>query len=51
MEKELDREAGFSEKDDRLPDFFSAEPLEPHNAVFSVGDEDLDNTLTFNEGE
>lgn len=51
MEKEFNRKAGFSAKDDRLPDFFSTEPLAPHNAVFSVSDEDLDTTLTFNEGE
>jgi len=45
MEKEFNRNAGLTNKDDRLPDFFHREPLPPHNRVFLVSDEDLDSTL------
>jgi aldehyde:ferredoxin oxidoreductase len=44
-EKEFNRKAGFTNKDDRLPEFFYKEALEPHNTVFTVTDEDLDTTL------
>lgn len=47
MEREFNRKAGFSEKDDRLPAFFLNEPLPPHNTVFAVSEADLDGTLTF----
>jgi aldehyde:ferredoxin oxidoreductase len=42
MEREFNKAAGFSEKDDRLPDYFKKEPIEPHNLTFLVTDEDLD---------
>jgi aldehyde:ferredoxin oxidoreductase len=31
MEREFNRAAGFTEKDDELPDFFYSEPLPPTN--------------------
>jgi aldehyde:ferredoxin oxidoreductase len=42
MEREFNRRAGFTEKDDRLPEWMTKEPLPPHNAVFDVPEEELD---------
>ena len=39
--------AGFGPADDRLPDFFKTEKLAPHNTVFTVPDEDLDEVFDF----
>ncbi len=41
-ERAFNKAAGFTEKDDRLPEFFLKEPLPPHNEVFGVSDEELD---------
>lgn len=41
-EVEFNRMAGFTEKNDRLPEFFYKEPLPPHNVVFNVPDDELD---------
>ncbi|MBY9012076.1 MAG: aldehyde ferredoxin oxidoreductase [Candidatus Lokiarchaeota archaeon] len=41
-EREFNKAAGFTEKHDRLPEFFLKEPLPPHNDVFGVTDEELD---------
>jgi aldehyde:ferredoxin oxidoreductase len=46
-EREFNRKAGFTKEDDRLPGFFYEEPLPPHNAVFVIGDEELDSTFDF----
>ena len=46
-ELEFNRNAGFTNKDDRLAKFFYEEPLPPHNKVFTVTDEDLDSTFDF----
>jgi aldehyde:ferredoxin oxidoreductase len=46
-EIEFNRKAGFTSKDDRLPEFFYKEALPPHNTVFAVTDADLDTTLAF----
>lgn len=48
-ERRFNRDAGFTEKDDRLPRFFREEKLPPHNAVFDVPDEDLDRVFDFLE--
>ncbi len=40
-ERAFNRAAGFTEKDDRLPEFFSKETLPPHDAIWDVADEDL----------
>ncbi len=44
-EREFNQKAGLTKMDDRLPRFFSEEPLSPHNTVFSVTDNELDTTL------
>jgi aldehyde:ferredoxin oxidoreductase len=46
-ELDFNRRAGFTEKDDRLPEFFYKEPLPPHNTVFAISDTELDRTLDF----
>jgi aldehyde:ferredoxin oxidoreductase len=46
-EREFNREAGFTEADDRLPRFFYEEPLPPHNTVFGISDEELDSVFDF----
>jgi aldehyde:ferredoxin oxidoreductase len=42
LEREFNAAAGFTSKDDRLPDYFKKEPLAPHNITFQVSDEELD---------
>jgi aldehyde:ferredoxin oxidoreductase len=46
-ERDFNRRAGFTKKDDRLPKFFYTEPLPPHNTVFDIKDEVLDATFNF----
>jgi aldehyde:ferredoxin oxidoreductase len=43
MEREFNRRAGFTPEDDRLPAWMGREPLPPHNSVFDVSEDDLDN--------
>jgi aldehyde:ferredoxin oxidoreductase len=42
MEREFNRRAGFTARDDRLPAWMTREPLPPHNSVFDVPEEELD---------
>ena len=42
LEREFNRRAGFTAKDDRMPEWMTREPLPPTNAVFDVPDEELD---------
>lgn len=42
MERDFNSRAGFTSKQDRLPEFFKKERLPPHNVVFEVKDEELD---------
>jgi aldehyde:ferredoxin oxidoreductase len=42
MEREFNRAAGFSEKDDRIPEWMTLEPLPPTDSVFDVPDQELD---------
>ena len=42
MEREFNRAAGFTEKDDRIPEWMTEEPLPPHGTVFDVPHEELD---------
>ncbi len=42
LEREFNKRAGFTPADDRLPEWMRREPLPPHQAVFDVSDEDLD---------
>lgn len=46
-EREFNRKAGFTNKDDRLPEMFLKEPLPPHNTVFGISDDELDSTFPF----
>ena len=46
-EREFNRKAGFTNKDDRLPEFFYKEPLPPHNTVVMITDEQMDSTFNF----
>ena len=47
MEREFNQRAGFTKKDDRLPEWMRREPLPPHNSVFDVPEEDLDNLFNW----
>lgn len=47
-ELEFNRNAGFTNKDDRLPKMFYEEPLLPHNKVVVISDEEMDQTFDFN---
>jgi len=47
MERVYNDRAGFTAADDRLPAYFKTEALPPHNAVFTVTDEDLDSVFDF----
>jgi aldehyde:ferredoxin oxidoreductase len=42
MEREFNRRAGFTKKDDRLPRWMTEQPLPPHNTVFDVSEDVLD---------
>lgn len=46
-EKKFNQAAGFSTRDDRLPEFFVREQLAPSGLVFDVSEEELDTTLAF----
>jgi aldehyde:ferredoxin oxidoreductase len=46
-EREFNRKAGFTNKDDRLPEFFHKEALPPHNTLFAITDAELDTTFAF----
>ncbi len=41
-ERKFNTEAGFTKDDDRLPEFFTKEPLPDNNAIFDVSEEELD---------
>jgi len=47
MERDFNDRAGFTNKDDRLPEFFKNEALAPHNVTFGVSDEELDQVYNF----
>jgi aldehyde:ferredoxin oxidoreductase len=42
LEREFNRQAGFTSNEDRLPEWMCTEPLPPHNAVFDVPETELD---------
>lgn len=46
-EIEFNKKAGFTSKDDRLPEFFKEEELPPNNSKFAIDDEDLDGVFDF----
>ncbi len=39
--------AGFTNKDDRLPEFFKTEAIAPHNVVWDISDETIDSFWDF----
>jgi len=47
VERGFNEAAGFSNVDDRLPEFFKEEKLPPHNLTFLVPDSDLDKVYKF----
>uniref|UniRef100_A0A831XFL7 Aldehyde ferredoxin oxidoreductase n=1 Tax=Geobacter metallireducens TaxID=28232 RepID=A0A831XFL7_GEOME len=46
-ERDFNARAGFTKQHDRLPRFFYTDPIEPHNQVFSVPDEELDQVFNW----
>ena len=46
-EREFNLAAGFTAKDDRLPEYFKKEKLPPHDITFLVEDEDLDQVFNW----
>ncbi|MFY9940877.1 MAG: aldehyde ferredoxin oxidoreductase C-terminal domain-containing protein [Desulfobacterales bacterium] len=46
-ERDFNRRAGFTNRDDRLPKMFYEEPLPPHNKVVVVSDAQMDETFDF----
>jgi aldehyde:ferredoxin oxidoreductase len=46
-EKGFNEAAGFTNADDRLPEFFTTEPLPPHNVVWDMPDEQIDSFWDF----
>ncbi len=43
LEREFNQRAGFTSAHDRLPEWMTREPLPPHNTVFDVAEEEMDN--------
>ncbi len=46
-ERDFNARAGFTSKDDRLPEYFKNEKLAPHGVTFSVSDEELDEVFNW----
>jgi aldehyde:ferredoxin oxidoreductase len=46
-EHQFNLDAGFTNKDDRLPEFFAVEPLPPHNLVWDFTPEEIDTFWNF----
>ena len=51
LEKQFNKAAGFTEKDDRLPQFMYDEVLKSVDSSFDISDEELAQTLAFGEPE
>lgn len=47
VEHQFNIEAGFTNKDDRLPAFFNTEPVAPHNAIWDFTDAEIDEFWNF----
>lgn len=47
VEQTFNQRAGFTKEHDRLPEFFYKETLPPHNTVFDINGDELDQTLNF----
>jgi aldehyde:ferredoxin oxidoreductase len=46
-ERQFNIEAGFTNKHDRLPEFFNTEPVAPHNVVWDFSGEEIDEFWNF----
>ena len=46
-ERAFNLAAGFTNQDDRLPEFFSDEPIAPHNVVWDISDKEIDTFWNF----
>ena len=46
-EREFNQRAGFTQADDRLPEFFKDETLAPHNVKFDITDKELDSVFNW----
>jgi aldehyde:ferredoxin oxidoreductase len=47
LERKFNIAAGFNEAHDRLPEFFTYEPLTPHNVIWDFTDEEIDEFWNF----
>ncbi len=47
IERAFNAAAGFTKIDDRLPEYMKKEALAPHDVVFEVSDEELDNVFNW----
>ena len=47
VEHQFNLDAGFTNKDDRLPEFFNTEPVAPHNAIWDFSGEEIDEFWNF----
>ena len=47
LERKFNAMAGFTQSDDRIPDWMTREKLPPHDAVFDVSDGDLDSVFNW----
>ena len=46
-ERAFNQAAGFTNLDDRLPEFFAEEPIAPHNVVWDMSGEEIDTFWNF----
>lgn len=51
VEREFNQQAGFTAQDDRLPEFMLYEKLPPHNEVWSISDQELDEVYAWVNGQ
>jgi len=47
VERKFNIEAGLNSADDRLPEFFSIDPVAPHNAIWDFSDAEIDEFWNF----
>ncbi len=47
LEREFNRQAGFTSAHDRLPEWMTREPVPPTNSVFDVSEQDLDSVFNW----
>jgi aldehyde:ferredoxin oxidoreductase len=46
-ERDFNKRAGFTNAHDRLPRYFYTDPIAPHNQVFGMTDEELDQVFNW----